>query len=608
MSSILHWALPVIGIGFVIFVHELGHYLAARATGVRVEAFSIGFGPRIFGFRRGPTDWKICLIPLGGFVKMAGEAPGAPKTGARDEFSSKSVARRSLIISAGVIMNLVFAFVAIPVAFMLGVPFEAPVIGSVEIGRPAWRAGLRAGDRVLSVDGRRTLGYEDVVTAIAIGDDVVSMVLDRDGARLSLDVPTELDRRRGLPTIGIGAAFAPIVVRPEDVDAAAADEEVREAAAHRSAAGLRAGDVIETIDGVGVSEIALLGDGAEPKTRLLGVRRGTALETIVLPPLLTGDQEGAPELFGVAPANATVAEVRPGTPAAALGLAPADRVAAVGGRDVLSYGEIVTALAGPRLEPSVTVERGGAVVTLAADLADPRVRASLRTDVIYRAAGRRVVPLDGGAAAAAGLRRGDEVVLANGAPVERFEDILKISTDAAVATVTFGIERDGPQGDAPLPVTVSRAKVPLNRALAGLDRPLLRTTVRAGFTESLRVGFDYTVMMTARVFMTLKSLFSRRVSAEHLGGIITIFRQSHETSKIAFSRGLLFMAVISINLAVLNVLPVPVLDGGWLLLLLIEKLRGRPVSERVLGVASWIGLGLILALMLFATWNDIKRL
>ena len=81
--NVLHWLLPILGIGFVIFFHELGHFMAARAMGVRVEAFSIGFGPRLFGFRRGSTDWKICLIPLGGFVKMAGETPNAPRPGRR---------------------------------------------------------------------------------------------------------------------------------------------------------------------------------------------------------------------------------------------------------------------------------------------------------------------------------------------------------------------------------------------------------------------------------------------------------------------------------------------------------------------------------------------
>ncbi len=159
--TFLYSLLTVFGIGFVIFFHELGHFMAARAMGVRVEAFSIGFGPRLFGFRRGTTDWKICLIPLGGFVKMAGETAGPNRTGAPDEFASKSVAARSLVISAGVIMNVVFALIALPIAFMIGVPFEAPVLGRVDPGKAAWRAGLRAGDRVLSVDGRPTPRGED---------------------------------------------------------------------------------------------------------------------------------------------------------------------------------------------------------------------------------------------------------------------------------------------------------------------------------------------------------------------------------------------------------------------------------------------------------------
>jgi regulator of sigma E protease len=211
--NILHWLLPIIGIGFVIFFHELGHFMAARAMGVRVEAFSIGFGPRLFGFRRGATDWKICLIPLGGFVKMAGETPNAPRTGASDEFSSKSVAARSLIISAGVIMNVIFALIALPIAFMIGVPFEAPKVGSVDVESPAWKAGIRAGDRVKSVDGRRTLGYEDVVTAIAIGGDVVAIELERAGRPLLRQVETERDPRRGLPVIGVNPAYAPVEIR-----------------------------------------------------------------------------------------------------------------------------------------------------------------------------------------------------------------------------------------------------------------------------------------------------------------------------------------------------------------------------------------------------------
>jgi regulator of sigma E protease len=157
-------------------------------------------------------------------------------------------------------------------------------------------------------------------------------------------------------------------------------------------------------------------------------------------------------------------------------------------------------------------------------------------------------------------------------------------------------------------ITVTRAKSPTNEALAGLEHEFLRETVKEGLAGSFRAGFDYTVMMTARVFNTLKSLFVGRVAPKNLGGIITIFRQTVDSSKIAISRGLLFIAVISINLAVLNVLPIPVLDGGWLLLLFIEKLRGKPVPEKVVGIVSWVGLVLILGLMVFVTWNDFRRL
>jgi regulator of sigma E protease len=218
--------------------------------------------------------------------------------------------------------------------------------------------------------------------------------------------------------------------------------------------------------------------------------------------------------------------------------------------------------------------------------------------------GRNDVPIEGGAAGLAGMRRGDEIVSLDGAPLDNFLDIQKV--DAARRTVAFGVKRAGAEGL--VEVKVTRAKVPVNQALLGLAHSPVRESVKTGFRDSLTAGFDYTVMMTARIFMTLKSLFTRRVSAENLGGIITIFRQSAESSKISFSRGLLFLAVISINLAVLNVLPIPVLDGGWLLLLLIEKLRGRPVSERVLGTVSWAGFVLVLGLMVFVTWNDIKRL
>src|SRR5438132_12187819 len=100
-----------LGIGLVIFVHELGHFLVAKKVGIRVETFSLGFGPRLVGFVRGGTDYRLSAVPLGGYVKMAGESPDEARSGAHDEFAAKSVGARAAVISAGVIMNGIFAVV-----------------------------------------------------------------------------------------------------------------------------------------------------------------------------------------------------------------------------------------------------------------------------------------------------------------------------------------------------------------------------------------------------------------------------------------------------------------------------------------------------------------
>ena len=102
------WFQVIFGIGLMIFIHELGHFMAAKKIGVRVEAFSLGFGPRLVGFRRGGTDYRLSAIPLGGYVKMAGENPDDPRTGSPDELQSRSAWERMIIFSAGVFMNFIF--------------------------------------------------------------------------------------------------------------------------------------------------------------------------------------------------------------------------------------------------------------------------------------------------------------------------------------------------------------------------------------------------------------------------------------------------------------------------------------------------------------------
>src|SRR5262245_54139374 len=161
LGSTGNFVLAALGIGLVIFIHELGHFLAAKAFKVRVEVFSLGFGPRLWGFTRKGTDYRIALVPVGGYVKMAGDTPGEESSGAPDELTSKSVGQRFVIFSAGVIMNMVLAVVLFPIAFAGGVSFPKPEVGSVDAGGPAWKAGLQPGDEIDRVSNRRIYGFQD---------------------------------------------------------------------------------------------------------------------------------------------------------------------------------------------------------------------------------------------------------------------------------------------------------------------------------------------------------------------------------------------------------------------------------------------------------------
>src|SRR5947207_501139 len=147
----------MLGLGFVIFIHELGHFLLAKWNGVKVEKFSIGFGPTVFGFRRGETEYVLAAIPLGGFVKMLGEGPEDEQSQTTDPraYPNKSVGARMAIISAGVIMNVLLGLACFVYAYGHGMEEVPAMIGHVAAGSPAYKAGLRAGDEIESIDGRR---------------------------------------------------------------------------------------------------------------------------------------------------------------------------------------------------------------------------------------------------------------------------------------------------------------------------------------------------------------------------------------------------------------------------------------------------------------------
>ncbi|MCK5489311.1 MAG: RIP metalloprotease RseP [Gemmatimonadetes bacterium] len=189
----------VVVLGVLIFVHELGHFLAAKAVDIEVQRFSLGLGPKMFGFQWGETEYVISWFPLGGYVKMAGmaeeEGIGMVEGGASGgrepsprDFDAKSLPARTLVISAGVLMNLLFAIAAfIVVARAQGV--QLALISEVQEGSPAAVAGFQAGDRILSVEGQRVRAFEELALLVQQRpEDPIRVGVERGGERLSLNV------------------------------------------------------------------------------------------------------------------------------------------------------------------------------------------------------------------------------------------------------------------------------------------------------------------------------------------------------------------------------------------------------------------------------------
>jgi regulator of sigma E protease len=232
-------------LGVLIFVHELGHFLAARRLGVRVLTFSLGFGPKILKFTRGDTEYCISVIPLGGYVKMAGESPDDPRSGAPDEFLSKTKWERFQVLIMGPVMNIVLAVVVLAIVLAQGAEMPAyedqpPVIGAVKMNSAAERGGILPGDRIITVAGDAVPTWGDMRMAIGTrANRPVAVTLDRGGNTVSLDVRPSAEGRYEFGDLGVLPDTSPIAQKIEPNDAAARG-------------GMKAGDVIYAVNGTRV--------------------------------------------------------------------------------------------------------------------------------------------------------------------------------------------------------------------------------------------------------------------------------------------------------------------------------------------------------------------
>jgi regulator of sigma E protease len=272
-------------LGVLVFVHELGHFLMARRHGVRVLTFSLGFGPKLLRVVRGETEYCISAIPLGGYVKMAGETPDDPRSGAADEFLSKTKWQRFQILIMGPVMNIVLALVVMTAVLYNGAPVPAyeqqpPIIGTVLAGSPAEKAGLEKGDRIVAVGGREVETWQRFfMQVMPKAEKEVALEVERSGQRRTVHVVPAAQTRFEMGDIGVLPEMHPQI---RSVNSGSPAEK----------AGLRPGDVILGVKGHEITRdrslVKIINENPSvPLT--LSVRREGRVQDVVVTPQADGE-------------------------------------------------------------------------------------------------------------------------------------------------------------------------------------------------------------------------------------------------------------------------------------------------------------------------------
>lgn len=641
------WA--AVGLGMVIFFHELGHFAVAKWCNVNVERFSIGFGPILFGWKWGETEYALSLIPFGGYVKMLGQDDADPSQLTNEEIAqdprsylAKNVFQRMAIISAGVTMNVITAVFFVAGAFALGYETTPAVIGEVRPGMPAWEAGLRPDDLIEKINGRRILTFEEVRLNVALSSPPLAIEgRHRDGSSFEIEV---LPKKTGsLPQIGVLHSSSLKVFKDPTEKIKATAEGTPAASAEPP---FMPGDDIKSINGEAVTTFwemrkKLAAQTSEPLE--VGVERSNGKkETVVV-------KDNVFRTLGLSMDSGPIASIQKGSPAEVAGLLEGDKFVKVNGKtvgedlDPLKLPNEFAKLQGQDVDVRVTRQpkEGGPKQV---DLTIRPIDQPGWTDQPFMEGESIAIPAIGVAfhtiPVVLGVEPGsaaDKEGIKRLSKVKRIEFFLPAAATDGLKDKTIAIDLDDPNKEAKsnnwgyafwkmqeLPQRHVRLTLiedqkerkvdlvpeldpswPLPMILGLRTQPLLIELKAHNLGDAWSMSSNYTRNSAMNIYLTLSSLFTGRVSPKELHGPIGIASAAIQIVEHGFAPLLLFLGFLSINLAVLNFLPIPVLDGGHMVFLLWEAVTRRRPSEKVMIGATYAGMAFLLGLMGFVLYLDL---
>lgn len=574
LSSLFYFGIVL---GLAVIFHEWGHFIVAKLTGAKVDEFAVGFGKKLFKFNWHNTEYSIRALPLGGLVKIRGMDPDEELTGADWEYLQLAPWRRILIVVAGPFMNFVLAYlIYILVLMSFGEPYTATTtIGKVPIGSWGWQMGLHDGDRIVSVNGTPVSSWNEITQyqgQAVIESATLTLVVERNG--------NQLTKEKGIPSLLKNDETETPVPVPDQYEGVFITRIAPDSPAAK--AGLKAGVSLISIDGLKIesrdqcsnyisTSFEKTPDGGfqpRPVTLVYQEPNGATQTLVVTPELIEPTEDAIPYQPKPQIGFAYEGEISPKeylTPTLSpLGIAP-------------------------KLKPIVGTVKGDSP------------------------------------AAEAGITKNSLIVEINGQPVDDWSDVLqaiygveiiqeKEKYTAQPLEITW-LSPDNQMHSATITpiVTMQNILTPTSMKtgkrypIPGIGIDIKPDRKKIGVIGALAGGWDQMVRVSGFMFDFLGKLFTGNVSPQLLGGPIAIYQISGETGRWGWERFLGFIALLSVNLGLLNLFPFPPFDGGHAVVYIVEMIRMKPLTMKQMETFGKIGFALIIPLFIFLIFNDLAR-